>query len=401
MEGAINPLLWMEERMKLLWHSNAPWVPSGYGVQSRIFTNLLKADGHEIVFSAFWGLDGSQLRMNDMLTLPSGYDAYGNDVIQAHYVFHQPDLVISLMDSWVCKPNKWGKLPWLAWTPIDHNPIPTHVINSLKKGNAIPLAMSRFGEKLLRKGGLDPLYCPHAVDPIMFQPRSRKKIRKNFGWEDKFVVGMVAANKDTPSRKGFAYAVEAFAEFRKKHENALLYLHTAKDFPGGEDLELLGAKFELPDDSYFFADPYRMIIGMPNTILRDMYIGMDVLLNPSLGEGFGVPIIEAQAAGTPVIVTNWTSMPELVFAGKTVSGYKSYTKQGSYAMVPDVSEIYDALEEIYSTKDKEALSEKARLGAEEYHPEVVYRNYMLPAIKEAISRTKGRDDLLTADELEY
>jgi len=48
--------------------------------------------------------------------------------------------------------------------------------------------------------------------------------------------------------------------------------------------------------------------------LRVSYQQATVLLFPSLYEGFGLPIIEAQACGTAVITSNGTSMPEI--AGK-------------------------------------------------------------------------------------
>jgi hypothetical protein len=41
-----------------------------------------------------------------------------------------------------------------------------------------------------------------------------------------FLVGMVAANKGRPSRKGFSQAFQAFKQVRETHENAYLYLHT-------------------------------------------------------------------------------------------------------------------------------------------------------------------------------
>lgn len=44
---------------------------------------------------------------------------------------------------------------------------------------------------------------------------------------------------------------------------------------------------------------------------RDLMANADVFLFPSLYEGFGLPILEAMASGTPVITTNVSSMPEV------------------------------------------------------------------------------------------
>ena len=37
-----------------------------------------------------------------------------------------------------------------------------------------------------------------------------------------------------------------------------------------------------------------------------------------MGEGFGVPIIEAQACGTPVITGDWTAMSEITRTGLAI-----------------------------------------------------------------------------------
>ncbi|MDO8638489.1 MAG: glycosyltransferase family 1 protein [Candidatus Daviesbacteria bacterium] len=49
-----------------------------------------------------------------------------------------------------------------------------------------------------------------------------------------------------------------------------------------------------------------------------LYASASILLYPSLYEGFGLPILEAQACGTPVITSNISSMPEV--AGSSASG---------------------------------------------------------------------------------
>ena len=54
-----------------------------------------------------------------------------------------------------------------------------------------------------------------------------------------------------------------------------------------------------------------------------VYALADCLVYPSLFEGFGLPILEAMAGGTPVIASNTTSIPEVVDnAGLLISPYQ-------------------------------------------------------------------------------
>lgn len=51
---------------------------------------------------------------------------------------------------------------------------------------------------------------------------------------------------------------------------------------------------------------------VPDEDLSGLISGAKVYVNPSLWEGFGIPVIEAQACGTPVAVSNTSSLPEIV-----------------------------------------------------------------------------------------
>ena len=51
---------------------------------------------------------------------------------------------------------------------------------------------------------------------------------------------------------------------------------------------------------------------VPDEDLPALISGAKVYVNPSLWEGFGIPVIEAQACGVPVAVSNTSSLPEIV-----------------------------------------------------------------------------------------
>lgn len=59
---------------------------------------------------------------------------------------------------------------------------------------------------------------------------------------------------------------------------------------------------------------HRIILmeNISESQLADVYRACDMLVFPSLFEGFGIPVIEAMASGLPVLVSNRTSLPEVV-----------------------------------------------------------------------------------------
>lgn len=71
--------------------------------------------------------------------------------------------------------------------------------------------------------------------------------------------------------------------------------------------ELLAAIEKLPKQARVV-----FVQGINNETLEALYSGARVMLFPSLAEGFGWPIIEAQACGCPVITTDDSPMNEIV-----------------------------------------------------------------------------------------
>jgi glycosyltransferase involved in cell wall biosynthesis len=61
---------------------------------------------------------------------------------------------------------------------------------------------------------------------------------------------------------------------------------------------------------------------LPDSEILSLYEGADIFVYPSLYEGFGLPVLEAMACGCPVIVSNISSLREVVGeAGVLVDPY--------------------------------------------------------------------------------
>lgn len=377
---------------KLILHSNAPWAPTGYGQQTALFAPLLN-EQYDLTLSANYGLEGAPIVWQGIPVLPGLGQTHGNEAIPGHVtaMFDSPreGLVMTLYDVPPLDPKIFKRLNTACWVPVDHNPATPAQIAFFRASQAIPLALSRHAEAELAE--FDPIYVPHGVDTEVYKPtpsdvRERMEVPK-----DAFLIGMVAANKGRPSRKCFQQALEAVRFFRKRHENVYVYIHTtlAPEFAGGEDIPALAASLEIPEERFKYPNQYSMIFSPVSAkLMAQLYTAFDVLLNPSMGEGFGLPVLEAQACGTPAVVTDFSAMSEVCGAGWKVSGRSYWTGQHSWMCVPDVGEIIEALDDCYLLTEgrKRALSTQAVQHAGQYAARMVFDEHMLPALKEVEER---------------
>lgn len=390
--------------MRISWLSNAPWARTGYGNQTLLFVPRLQKLGHELQISAFYGMEGGILNWNGIPVYPRGYHPYGQDVMGAHAAHFRADVMISLLDAWVFEPQMLtGGTRWATWFPVDHDPVPPPVLAKVQKAWA-RIVYSRHAERLVKEAGLDCYYVPHGVDTKQFRPIDRVEARKTLQWpDDKFIVGMVAANKGTPSRKAFQQNITAFAELKKKHPDVMFYLHTvAGEENAGMNLpifiESLGLSYgfigrcDPKTVDVLLPDQYQQLIGINDDFMNGVYNAMDVHLLASMGEGFGIPIVEAQAAGCPVIVGDWTAMSELCFSGWKVGKADAepfYTPLGSYQFLPHTGAITERLEAAYRMKGNQDYRDRARDGALKYDADKVTEKYWKPVLDDMWERIEA------------
>jgi glycosyltransferase involved in cell wall biosynthesis len=144
----------------------------------------------------------------------------------------------------------------------------------------------------------------NGIDPDPFMQPTALDLRAHLGLaKDSRLIGFVG---QLDERKGWHTMMPAFVQTARRHPNAHLVAvgvgplqkwieHYASVQGVGERVHLLGFR----DD------------------IVDVMKNIDMLLLPSLWEGFGIVMVEAMAAAKPVIVTNVSSMPEVVVEGQT------------------------------------------------------------------------------------
>jgi len=344
--------------------------------------------------SANFGLQGASTKWRGLQVYPMLRDPYGQDALANHSQFHQADWSIMLYDVWAYSGK--GFVGWAqrnnlaAWTPVDHRPVPPAVAGWFHQSGAVPIAMSKFGAEQLANRGLQPLYAPHGVDTTVFCPADDVAESRDLFKipQDAYVVLMNAANKGHQMRKGFWQAFAAFGELARKRSDAVLFMHTSKEGDGvSVDLEAMAGSAGIPENQIVWIEQYAYNAGvLGDEAMARLYRASDVLLSPSKGEGFGIPVIEAQACGRPVIVSNFTAQPELVRDGWLVEGEPEWDPaQASCSFQPYIESVHAALVEAYDRGRGDSM--KAAMGmVAEYDADHVHAEFWRPIMAELAER---------------
>lgn len=386
--------------MRVMLHSNAPWIKTGYGQQAGLFAPRIKALGHEVAISAFYGLSGTEIEWGGIPVFPAGSrpNAYGIDMIPHFYQKWNADLVVILADAWVghSKMEALSKLNVANWLPIDASPLSKRDFAYLIATGAYPIAMSAFGRQMLTDAKLPSSYVPHGIDLNVFTPREdntdRDELRAELDIDpDTFVIGMNAANRDL-WRKGFFEQFTAFAKFHAEYPKSRLYVHTVVDHPSGLDIISLANACGIAD-ALLLPDQGPLAAGEIDapSLVRNFYHLIDLYSGCSLAEGFGIPILEAQACGVPAVVTDASAMTELcAHGGWLVQGEPMWVEgHQSRWTKPRIDHIVHAYRDAYLDWRETRMAERAvyaRTFAEPYGADEVAAKYWAPTLEHIASR---------------
>ncbi len=171
-----------------------------------------------------------------------------------------------------------------------------------RRADAILTNSHGTAERLYQTLGCRTVGVVHPAVSNDFRPRPPEEVRacrQRYGLVSPYILGVGVSVR----RKNVETLIRTFLAMKRNGElpNHVLVLAG----PKGRDQKLN----TLVESNH---DCIRMLGYVPEEDLPALYCGASVFAFPSLYEGFGIPVLEARACGTPIVATN---SPELIEAG--------------------------------------------------------------------------------------
>jgi glycosyltransferase involved in cell wall biosynthesis len=136
---------------------------------------------------------------------------------------------------------------------------------------------------------------------VMPASESQARLRERYGLEGPFAV--FVSRVEHPA-KNHLRLIQAFERIKARRTSDLKLVLAGADWSGAKIVKDYAARSPVAHDVLFTG-------FVPLEDIPHFYSACEVMVYPSLFEGFGFPIIEAMACGAPVICSNTTSMKEI------------------------------------------------------------------------------------------
>ena len=160
----------------------------------------------------------------------------------------------------------------------------------------------RFGNRLVKRNEVEVVYNGIDLETYRYDKQLSISMKKTFGLENKIVLGHIGRFNQ---QKNHDFLIDIFYEYHKTHANSVLILVGKGELENTVRLKV--KRLGLENDVKF--------LGVRDDIPELLQI-MDVFVFPSLYEGLGIVLIEAQAASLP-IVTN-RAIPKIAIVSDLV-----------------------------------------------------------------------------------
>lgn len=339
--------------MKVLWIGDAV-VNSGFSVVTHNVCNRL----YKLCDLEVYGI-----RYNGKAKLPYPYvvhpamvgtDIYGFENIKAVVEETSPDVVVIFNDDHIIEKYTariaGGTHRIVPMFPINLLPLDKErMLGFSVDSYNIPLVLTYTDFAQLEINRINPnievksVY--HGVEHTVFYPQS--DVKTSLGLRNTFVVGTIGSNT---YRKRLDLFLRGFAKFASNKSDVKCLIH-ATNLDLAYDLPTIVKDLRIED---------KTILSTKSKDFGDvniMYNLMDVNVNTSLGEGFGLPLIEGAACGVPVLCPEHGNLIDIWDDNATYIKVKDYEYIAGTKFVGgvvDIDDLADKLTMLY--EDRNLLS---------------------------------------------
>jgi len=377
------------KKKKVLLLSDHPLAPSGVGIQARFLIDGLIQTG-KYSFRCLGGAikhqDYQTIKVNDDFIIKP-VDGFGtHDMIRQILATEKPDVLLIFTDPrqfiwlWEIEDEVHQLCPIAYWHVWDNDPYPDYNRVWYESTDLISCLSYKTYELVKPHFPETTTYIPHSFPKnVYFEIPVEERntlLVQNFGpradWFKALWVNRNATRKlpadVLDSWKLFLDNLEA----KHGHRNALLIMHTDPKDPEGPDLLQVTERLQLQNNVWFSTE--KLQFDKMNTL----YNLVDVTVNVSKNEGFGLSTLISMQVGKPIIA--------LKTGGETskVVDYRDGSTHGvaldpakrclvGSQLVPYIYEDYASTEDLakafmtvhdYTPEEKKVLSEKCKAYVE-------------------------------------
>lgn len=221
---------------------------------------------------------------------------------------------------------------------------------TITKADAIIVASEHARNEALKKTNIpeEKLYAIHyGIDLERLGPKKKKH-------SDKIKIGYLGG---LDGRKNVGLLVDCFRKISRDYDNIELHIGgTGRNYEKFKSMNVpnmfLHGNIKFEETSKFFNS-------------------LDIFVFPTLGEGFGLPVIEAMACGIPVVASNVTTMPEIVGDAGELSAPNVKDMSNSIVRLIENKKKRDKLGKEGLERAREFTWEKAAMETMEVYEDVI------------------------------